>query len=127
VRAKPGVLSLIPVLREKAAALGQEKVRLAVPMSPAKGTKALGDSFHLFLPSSTEFMSLKAELCDFLCTRTTSSPRMLLQDHLWLYFLWGLGPHRSLPSDPDPMTRRTAAGSPKHCMPDPRDLTQCPA
>jgi hypothetical protein len=43
-------------------------------MSPAKGSKALGDAFHLFLPHSTVFMSFKAELWGFLCTRTTSSP-----------------------------------------------------
>jgi hypothetical protein len=56
-------------------------------MSPAKGTKAQGDAFHLFLPRSTEFMTFKGDFCDFLYTKTTSSLCLLLQGHPWLYIM----------------------------------------
>jgi hypothetical protein len=64
-------------------------------MSPAKGTKVWGDDFHLFLLSNTEFMSFNLELCCFLCTKTNSSLRVMLQGCPWLCFLWGFGPEPS--------------------------------
>jgi hypothetical protein len=70
-------------------------------MSLAKGTKARGDFFKLFLPHSTQFISFKAELCSFLCTTITRSPRVLLQSRPWLSFLRCLEPDHS---NPDPVT-----------------------
>jgi hypothetical protein len=73
-------------------------------MSLAKGTKARGNAFHLILTHSTGLMSFKAELCDYFCTTTTSSPCMLRQGHAWLCFLRVLWPNTS---DPNPVTRHT--------------------
>jgi hypothetical protein len=73
-------------------------------MSAPKGTKVPGYAFHLYLPLSTQFMSFKVELCDFLCTKTTSSSCVLLQGSPWLCFPWGLGPDPRDPSDPDLVT-----------------------
>jgi hypothetical protein len=92
---RQGALRLRPCRQEVAAVSGQEeKMWVTVPMSPAKGTKARGEAFHLIMPRSTEFMSFKVELCGF-CTRTSSSLCMVLQGGPWLCFPWGLGP------DPD--------------------------
>jgi hypothetical protein len=55
-------------------------------LSLADSTKALGDAFKLFMPSSTEFMSSEAELWSFLCSlKHQFSPHILRSKDVYGY------------------------------------------
>nr|XP_044992033.1 coiled-coil domain-containing protein 71L [Jaculus jaculus] len=55
-------------------------------LSLADSTKALGDAFKLFMPSSTEFMSSDAELWSFLCSlKHQFSPHILRSKDVYGY------------------------------------------